>query len=245
MYLEILMRDDLNMRTGKMVAQGSHAAMMVAISRMANSENGDLRLDAEDAHELRSFLKHPDVEVSFAHTQDMLLAGVEGELDFHVVVDNGLTEFRGNKTMTCGAGGIFHPQGEYPSPQASLEYTPSSARQYLIMSRENSPSKQAAIAMGALGCLREIEKSLLEDEDSGNFVVSRALHEDFFEWLGKGYPKIGLQIPNHQDLTDLRKTMEAAHVSCTLVEYQGCMMLVTAPLMMDKLAPFTRSLKLL
>ena len=245
MHLAVLMRSDLNMRTGKMVAQTGHAAMMVGLNRFASNGDGNLYISAEDVSDLRSFLKYPDVEVSFAYSQDMLLEGTNDDSDFFVVVDSGRTEFRGQPTMTCGASGVFPHAVESDAPYASTDPSPAAARQYLIMSREGKPLKQTAMAMAGIGCLSEIEKCIDPHPESNAFFVDRTGHPELFEWMGKGYPKIGLQIPTHDDLKLLADRMTLSGISNTLVEYQGCMMVVTAPGSVEVQRNFTGMLKLL
>lgn len=245
MKLAILMRSDLNMRTGKMVAQGGHAAMMVGLSRFELGPDGNLHVSDEDVADLRGFLKYPDVEVSYAFTEEMLVEGTDDETDFHIVIDSGRTEFHGQLTMTCGASGIFQPKVDDNRPYGVSDSTPAMARQYLIMSRESSPLKQTAIAMAGIGCLAEIEKCLSQDPSSSSFRISHAEHPELFDWMGKGYPKIGLQVPNHEALSSLSSRMCSANVPHTLVDYQGCQMIVTAPGTPDKLKPLTGDLKLL
>lgn len=245
MHLAILMRSDLNMRTGKMIAQTGHAAMMVGLNRFSAKADGNLYISGDDVDQLRSFLKYPDVEVSFAYTQDMLLEGTHDETDFFVVVDSGRTEFRGQATMTCGASGVFPASSQTDAPYASDDPTPASARQYLIMSREAKPLKQTAMAMAGIGCLSEIEKCIDVHPESGVNFVDQTNNPELFEWMGRGYPKIGLQVQTHEDLRLLSDRMTLSGVRNTLVEYQGCMMVVTAPGAVEALAPFTGNLKLL
>lgn len=245
MHLAILMRSDLNMRTGKMVAQGGHAAMMVGLSRFDGDTDGNLYISHEDASALRDFCKYPDVEVSFAHSQDMLLNGTDDHTDFHVVVDSGRTEFRGQLTMTCGASGVFPSGLDGDTPYTAPESASTAVRQYLIMSRACNPSKEAAIAMAGIGCLTEIEKCISRHPVSSAFYIDRAVHQEMFDWMVNGYPKIGLQAKDHEALKAIAERMSSANIHHTLVDYQGCQMIVTAPAATDKLVPFTGELKLL
>jgi PTH2 family peptidyl-tRNA hydrolase len=98
----IVMRNDLNMRKGKMVAQGAHAAMMFLTRDLIGE--GDL----------------PDVAVEwmndsfrkicvYVNSEEELLqiyyAAFEAGLVVHLMEDNGATEFDGVKTKTCLAIG--------------------------------------------------------------------------------------------------------------------------------------------
>lgn len=245
MQLSVVMRNDLNMRTGKMVAQAGHAAMMVGFNRFEFRQTDDLFISAADLPCLRTFIENPRVEVSFVASEELLLQRTIDQADFHVVTDSGLTEFGGRKTMTCGAYGIFSAIGTRAKPYAETNLGTPAIKQYLVMSRENAPLKQTAIAMAGIGCLTEIGKLIEHAPGSEDAKISKQGREELFEWMSKGYAKIGLQIPSHARLLTLAERLTAAGVSNTLVEYLECVMLVTEPRSIETLKPFMGSLKLL
>jgi PTH2 family peptidyl-tRNA hydrolase len=98
----IILRKDLNMRKGKMVAQGAHASLSVVLNN----------------------LEHPNVKewLSQAFTKVCLYVNSEEELQevyknakdagllAELIVDNGLTEFHGVKTPTAVAIGPEPPE---------------------------------------------------------------------------------------------------------------------------------------
>lgn len=105
----IVMRKDLNMRKGKMVAQGAHASMATLIRRLRRTDEN-----------LGELLTHdywgPWLEGSF--TKICVYVNSEKELlDLHfkiddetvlplsLITDNGQTEFNGIPTHTCFAVG--------------------------------------------------------------------------------------------------------------------------------------------
>ena len=105
----IVVRKDLNMRKGKMCAQISHASMKVLL------DWGDW-VDT-DCFEI-SNLSHAMVEwMSGSFTKVVVSVNSEEEIyqfakkateldiPHAVIVDNGFTEFHGNKTTTCIAIG--------------------------------------------------------------------------------------------------------------------------------------------
>lgn len=108
MKMVIVMRTDLNMRKGKMVAQGAHAAVMPFISREAS----DYR------HPLRGFLetwvytgmKKICVGIG-SHDELMRLTidAAEAQCPFFIVQDAGHTEVP-TGTMTCVAFGPFEEE---------------------------------------------------------------------------------------------------------------------------------------
>jgi PTH2 family peptidyl-tRNA hydrolase len=101
----IVMRADLNMRKGKMIAQGSHAAMMHLLELFkAGWTVNDL-----DPMEKQWFLGNFRKICLQVNSEEELLkiydaAKFKG-LRVHRVDDQGLTEFHGVKTLTCIAIG--------------------------------------------------------------------------------------------------------------------------------------------
>lgn len=243
--LEILMRTDLKMRTGKMVAQAGHAAMMVVISRL-RGRGEDLVMSAADVKLLRAFIKNPDVRADLVFGQNDLTERPLADANFHLIIDNGATEFHGVKTMTCGAGGIF-ARDPAPEPICTPDSgAPANARQYFIVSREDAPLKSTSLEMAAIGCITELEKLIVYVPDgSGDCVIERSANPAFFEWISNGYPKIGLQVPVHDDLVVLQSKLKDAGVQSTMVWHYGCSMLVTSPAYSDTIAPVTSGLKLM
>lgn len=93
----IVMRKDLNMRKGKMVAQGAHASMSAVIQHL-NHEYVKAWLDG-------SFTK---IVVGVDSEEEMLSLAEKANsqgLITAIITDNGATEFNGVKTKTCLAIG--------------------------------------------------------------------------------------------------------------------------------------------
>ena len=104
----IVVRKDLNMRKGKMVAQGSHASMKAVLDQMV-SKDGKMILDLKDKA-LQSGIdgKFTKICVSVDSESELFeivnkaqLAGLTCAL----ITDAGLTEFGGVPTRTCCAIG--------------------------------------------------------------------------------------------------------------------------------------------
>jgi len=122
----IVIRKDLNMRTGKAIAQGSHASMAFL------TKNGRMDYDTEsgglgcDYTEYGFINKHHEMEQHYKeinhwleHSFRKIVCYVESEQELidlheaalakglmsHLVEDNGLTEFNGIKTKTAIAIG--------------------------------------------------------------------------------------------------------------------------------------------
>ncbi len=109
----IVMRTDLNMRKGKMVAQGAHASVGALLSGSVLL-HGQVHL----THATEKWMAegHTKVCVGVASLEE--LERVYGHaqeigLTAHRVVDSGRTEFAGEPTVTCVAIG--------PGPSAQID----------------------------------------------------------------------------------------------------------------------------
>lgn len=103
----IVMRKDLNMRKGKMVAQGSHASIAFLTKRLQKNES---LTDVQKEWLENSFTK---ICVSVENEKELLAIKEKAEnnnVECHLVTDNGLTEFKGVPTNTCLALGPDHSE---------------------------------------------------------------------------------------------------------------------------------------
>ena len=122
----IVMRTDLNMRKGKMIAQGSHASMAF-LTRNANIDmEGYVLPKSDDATFVQSFnfnfAKEAKEWMENSFTKICVGVNSEAELDeiynkakeagltVHMVVDSGRTEFNGVPTKTCLAIGPHYSE---------------------------------------------------------------------------------------------------------------------------------------
>ena len=100
----IVIRNDLNMRKGKMVAQGAHASIMFLVHRLCDVDAG-----AKD-HAIQEWLKHGMTKIcvrvdSEAELMEIAQKAEDTGLTVHVITDAGHTEFGGVPTKTCLAIG--------------------------------------------------------------------------------------------------------------------------------------------
>lgn len=98
----IVMRDDLNMRKGKMVAQGSHASMAFLSSLVDNKQQPSAIqqqwLDSSYAKICVRVSSEAELDVIFEKSK-------QAGLEVHLITDSGKTEFHGQLTRTCLAIG--------------------------------------------------------------------------------------------------------------------------------------------
>lgn len=110
----IVMRTDLNMRKGKMIAQGAHAAMMFLTKGLRLTEpyrddvdrDYSLMLTPEETAWVKGNFKKICLQID---SEERLLAlhkaAQDAGLKVNICTDSGLTEFGGVPTHTCIAIG--------------------------------------------------------------------------------------------------------------------------------------------
>lgn len=105
------MRKDLNMRKGKMVAQGAHASMKAILDVMKfKPQNNSMVLDMPDGSPLEDWIEGRFTKVCLSVDSEKELVELytkakEAGLICSLIVDAGLTEFGGVPTKTCCAIG--------------------------------------------------------------------------------------------------------------------------------------------
>lgn len=118
----IVMRKDLNMRKGKMIAQGAHASMKIFFDRARFSVTSPFTSVGDHFTEITSlevYYLTPEMEewirgsftkivLSVNSLEELLDIKNQAEklgLPVAIIEDNGLTEFKGIRTVTCLAIG--------------------------------------------------------------------------------------------------------------------------------------------
>lgn len=110
----IVIRKDLNMRKGKMVAQGAHAAVDALLGMMAYSEKEDkmlLSFDRQGA--IAQWFEDGVAKIClYVNSEEELLSvyanAIQHKLPVSLIEDAGLTEFHGEVTKTCLAIGPWY-----------------------------------------------------------------------------------------------------------------------------------------
>jgi PTH2 family peptidyl-tRNA hydrolase len=116
----IVMRKDLNMRKGKMIAQGSHASMAFLTKYLRPTAKypdigmpyytNTFQVNVENLSEVLHWLENSFRKICvYVNSEEELEAVHQKALDSglisHMIEDNGATEFNGVKTKTCCAIG--------------------------------------------------------------------------------------------------------------------------------------------
>lgn len=108
----IVIRKDLNMRKGKMVAQGAHASLKVLLDR-GRMEDGSFSFTVTPA--MRAWLEGRFVKIcvsvaSEAELDEVVAQATAAGIPTALIVDSGQTEFGGVPTKTCAAVGPAWPE---------------------------------------------------------------------------------------------------------------------------------------
>lgn len=105
----IVMRKDLNMRKGKMVAQGSHAAMKFLVDNNAADGPTELHVELSPAEAQwlfgGAFTKITLGCDSEEELRELIMRAELFGIDAYPIVDSGKTEFNGVPTLTCASFG--------------------------------------------------------------------------------------------------------------------------------------------
>lgn len=104
----LIMRKDLNMRKGKMIAQGAHASLG-AILGQCTRVNNTLQLALTDPR-IEPWINDSFKKICVSVSSEQELLDLESKavtagLITCLITDSGLTEFGGIKTLTCLAIG--------------------------------------------------------------------------------------------------------------------------------------------
>lgn len=111
----IVIRKDLNMRKGKMIAQGAHASNMFLFDCFLALEDYEPILRSIQRYEIMNKLLNQWIANGYkkivlsCNSEEELESIVQATLDSAIlayrVFDSGLTEFHGVKTFTCASLG--------------------------------------------------------------------------------------------------------------------------------------------
>ena len=110
----IVVRKDLNMRKGKIAAQVAHASIKVFLDRKVTWKPSAMPMGRHMIIDMT-----PEMEEWASESFTKIVVGVDSEselyeiankakdnnIPFAIIVDNGFTEFHGNRTTTCVAIG--------------------------------------------------------------------------------------------------------------------------------------------
>lgn len=101
----LILRKDLNMRKGKMIAQAAHACLGLILDAQRQnkvSEPMKLWMDPESGYSFKKIVVYVNSEQELL---DLAHQARANDLPFKIIMDSGQTEFHGVPTITCMAIG--------------------------------------------------------------------------------------------------------------------------------------------
>lgn len=104
----LVVRKDLNMRKGKMVSQGGHAAMKFLLEANESTKPDELLVKLSPAEIQWLMSGHTKITCgcdSEDELKQLILAAKLKNIEVHEIIDAGRTEFNGVPTLTCAAFG--------------------------------------------------------------------------------------------------------------------------------------------
>lgn len=106
----IAVRKDLNMRKGKMIAQGAHASMGFLFELASSSRDGDFRTTLPNGEDFIEWTESGNAKIAVGVTSEEELLSLyeqakDAKLPVYLVRDAGRTEFHGEPTYTALAIG--------------------------------------------------------------------------------------------------------------------------------------------
>lgn len=227
MKISLYMRDDLNMRKGKMAAQASHAVMRRVLDLCVLKPN-ELSISPEHYAVLRQFANKPEIDVVLVQDEAQLREALSSD-PASMIVDHGHTEFHGVHTPTCGALGLH----SIPAEQLQRTVPPDDcqilARQWLVfLQPEGGKSAFDKVfvirqAMQAtVAHLYRLFKRMDEDRYAIDFVSYPAMKD----WLFGAFGKIGLVSKDEALLFEAYTAATEAGLHASLLTYEGTVLMV-------------------
>ena len=106
----IVVRKDLNMRKGKMIAQGAHASMGFLFELASSSADGDFRTTLKNGEDFLEWSQKGTAKIAVGcgseeELLDLYKQAKDANLPVYLVRDTGKTEFHGVPTYTALAIG--------------------------------------------------------------------------------------------------------------------------------------------
>lgn len=104
----IVVRKDLNMRKGKMVAQGGHSVLQFICHANKSTDPSQMIVPLTEPEIIWFSNFFPKIAVSCASENELMFLmekAKQAGVKVYPIIDNGVTEFKGVKTLTCAAFG--------------------------------------------------------------------------------------------------------------------------------------------
>jgi len=242
---KIWIRNDLNMRKGKMAAQAAHASLKLILDSMSLIENervADLSLS--------TYLLNWK-NAGFPLSIEMI--SNENELDLVVqdslannkaaakVIDHGRTEFHGVHTTTCAAAWTNEvPIGANPVSFEPFNESPSLITKQVIVVRKDAKLDKFNLIEMVLktSLMLFFEQMYIKDNKLFLPLSSDSL---ISKWLHHAFGKVVVSVNNESDFNELGKKVKESGLINSI--FKDC--LIVGPDFPSKINAYTSALKLL
>ncbi len=233
--MKIYIRNDLNMRKGKMAAQSAHALTGVLLGAMKKSGT-EFVLEGDNLSLYKEWKeKNYPIEISIVNSEEELLSK---ESNFTVMIkDQGRTEFGKPTYTTCGEF-----EGIEIKKLIDLETTQlKPAKQTLIANRDLKLTKWELAPRAALASWLVLEELMEKEEDKW---VLKLNNEALTSWLLGAFAKITLKI-EEENVPLILNNLKEHNINHYKVENEkGLVVLATSPQFSESIDPVTSHLKL-
>lgn len=240
--LNIYIRKDLNMRKGKMAAQSAHAAMKLLLESMY-SQSGKIVLSEEKEKELCLFFKNPNVNIIYVQSEEELKEKVKNEKAFSIIVDNGRTEFHGVQTTTCAASGIFNKNTEHELSVPHTYGEEIKAKQVIIYSKESPLSKENAVKLAVISCLKIIYEKMLIGSNCK--YINLDIENELSAWINGAFGKIAVSVKTDNELIILGEKLKENNIVVIEEKIEKNKCLIVEPKYPQEIDIFTKHLSLI
>lgn len=232
MKLKLIIRDELNMRKGKISAQLSHAVLGMWLS-IAKKEDNKYVFNEKNSKLLKEWLSNPDLDIIKVNSESELLEYPEKA---KVIRDAGLTEF-GQPTYTCSC---IYPQGIEFSNNENIFYPETELKQVLVANQDLKLDKYTLPKYTTIACVKSLESYISEIE--GQLVLSA--NDDLQSWLSGRFKKITLKA-NTEELSELIKKLEKEKTNYSIIYFNNDIAAIgIEPKKENEINPITGKLKL-
>jgi len=207
MRLKLIVRDELNMRKGKISAQLSHAVLGMFLS-LAKKENNIYKFNKKNSDLLEKWLKEPEIEIVKVKNEYELLNYPEKA---KIIRDAGLTEF-GEPTYTCSC--VYPDGSEISEESKNIFYPETELKQVLIANQELSLDKYTLPKYTTIACVKALESYITRVE--GEIILTA--NEELQTWLSGRFKKITLKATSNE-IKELIRILDIEKIKYSIIYF--------------------------
>lgn len=206
MKLKLIIRDELNMRKGKISAQLSHAVLGMWLS-IANKIGNKYQFNIENSKLFKEWLDNPDLDIIKVRSEQELLNYPEKA---KIIRDAGLTEF-GEPTYTCSC---VYPEKVFFEKNEAMFYPETELKQVLIANQELNLDKYTLPKYTTIACVKSLEAYIAED--SG--LITITANKELETWLSGRFKKITLKA-SEEEIKNIIVQLKEKNINYSIVYF--------------------------